>query len=155
MKEQITLEQALQNISVDGAESIPAIVKLLENPRSPIALPGKISLYNHDCLHVLLDKGISAEEEAFVIGFTMGNDPGCNWIHVAIFKFFSRFIYPQKFRFSCSDLQQYDAGFQLGRRYRNVVQFNSINFSQYQHCTVEQLKQMFLIEGRKSQFEIN
>lgn len=144
---QITLEQALHNISVDGAESIPAIVKLLENPSSPLALPGKISLYNHDCLHVLLDKGISSEEEAYVIGFTMGNDPKCNWIHVAVFKFFSQYIYPQKFKFDRSDLQHYDAGFNLGKKYRNIIQFNSIDFTQYQDYTVQQLKQMFLIES--------
>lgn len=47
---------------------------LLENPDSPLPFAGKIDLYRHDCLHLLLERGLSVEDEAFVVGFTMGND---------------------------------------------------------------------------------
>ncbi len=67
-----TLEAAIREINGDPASSIPFLVWLLENLASPIALPGKIDLYCHDCLHVLLNKGFSLEDEAFVVGFTMG-----------------------------------------------------------------------------------
>ena len=40
-----TLSEALQEFSIDRQEDIPWIIRLLENPQSPIALPGKISLY--------------------------------------------------------------------------------------------------------------
>ncbi len=45
-----TLKEALQEFRLDKKEDIPWIIKLLENPLSPLALPGKISLFNHDCL---------------------------------------------------------------------------------------------------------
>ena len=50
---------------------IPFVIWLLENPNSLLTLPGKISLRHHDYLHVLLDRGISPQNEAFLIGFTM------------------------------------------------------------------------------------
>lgn len=63
-----------QEINLDNQTDIPLIIKLLENPASPIALLGKISLQNHDCLHIILDISVSPSDEAFIIGFTMGND---------------------------------------------------------------------------------
>ena len=68
------LREALQSMGGDPPSSIPFLLWLLENPDSPIALPGKIDLYRHDCLHLLLDRGFSLYDEAFVVGFTMGND---------------------------------------------------------------------------------
>ena len=84
----ITLKEAQQYL-VNGhkPEEIPWIIRLLENPASIVALPGKITLYNHDCLHILLEKELTLTGEAFVIGFTMGNDLKTNWFHLLIYKF--------------------------------------------------------------------
>ena len=55
------------------AENVPLIIKLVENPKYDIGLfPGNISLYNHDCIHLLLGRGLRVKDEVFVIGFTMG-----------------------------------------------------------------------------------
>ena len=90
----VTLQQQLFYISLDKPEDIPLIVRLLENPQSPIALPGAITLYNHDCLHVLLEQKTTPEGEAFIVGFCMGNDPATKRIHVTILKLCARYIYP-------------------------------------------------------------
>ena len=68
------------------------MIRLLENPESIFPLPGKINLYNHDCLHILLALGISLFDEAFVVGFTMGSDLKTNRFHVAVFKFLSNLL---------------------------------------------------------------
>ena len=54
-------------------EDVPLIIKLVENPKYDIGLfAGNISLHNHDCIHVLLGRGLQLKDEAFVIGYTMG-----------------------------------------------------------------------------------
>ncbi|MEK9629197.1 MAG: hypothetical protein VW455_09280 [Nitrospinota bacterium] len=104
------------------------IVWLFENPRSPLALHGAASLYTHDHIHLLLDRCIDKEDEAFVIGFSMGNDTKTNWLDVWLFKFVSRFLYPEDYRFDSRHLKIYDMGFQFGRtrKFKNIT---SIDFS--------------------------
>lgn len=70
----LTLGEAYQALSGSSPSDIPFLSELLENPDSPIALRCKIYLEDHDCLHLLLNRGLSLEDEAFIIGFTMGND---------------------------------------------------------------------------------
>ncbi len=95
-----TLRDALAAMQGDASDSIPFLVRLLENPASPMALPGMIDLYRHDCLHLLLGRGFSLHDEAFVVGFTMGNDLRTRPIHLAIFKICSLLFYPRPYRFA-------------------------------------------------------
>lgn len=136
-----TLALALERIAIDSQADIPWIVRLLENPRSPIALPGKISLYNHDCLHLLLDKTTTMEDEAFVIGFTMGNDPNIRPWMVRLFKFVSSYWYPKNYRFATVHWEDYDCGFAMGKSL--VFQFNKIDFQLYQNWKIRDLRQKF------------
>ncbi|MES1026448.1 hypothetical protein ABN584_26465 [Gloeocapsa sp. BRSZ] len=73
-----TLHYAVQQLAIDDQADIPFIVWLVENPHSPIALPGKISLYGHDSLHAILNRGHSLADEVFVGSFTMGNTTQAN-----------------------------------------------------------------------------
>ena len=140
MSNNITLKQALKEISIDEPEAIPWIIRLIENPCSPIALPGKISLYNHDCLHVLLSRGVTLQDEAFIIGFTMGNDPAINRFYVWVFKFISQFFYPRKYRFRREDFSYYASGFEYGMKLRAVAQFNQIDFKRYESLSVDSFR---------------
>ncbi|MEO1404387.1 MAG: hypothetical protein AAFV72_24485 [Cyanobacteria bacterium J06635_1] len=80
---QLTLQEANERLNLNEPGEIPLIIRLFENPESPIALPGNISLYGHDCLYILFNRGISLADEAFIIGFTMGNDTKTRQLHVA------------------------------------------------------------------------
>ena len=77
-------------------------------------------------MHLLLALGISGADEAFVIGFTMGNDPKTNGLHLLIFKFFTRFFYPIEYRFTAYQLQIFDRGFLWGRQLKtkNIHRFD-------------------------------
>ena len=145
----LTLKQAVQNIILNNngcnQSDIPWIVWLLENPESIIALPGKITLDNHDCLHVLLEKEFNLMDEAFVIGFTMGNDPKTNWLHLLIFKVFSRFIYPQDYRFDLKHLKAFDLGVGYGKKV-TTKNINKIDFQKYQNKTVDELRSLLSIK---------
>jgi hypothetical protein len=112
---------------------IPLIVWLLENFQSILSLPGKISLEDHDYLHLLLDCDRSPTGEALAIGFCMGGDPDTKKIHVLIFKFFARYIYPKVYRLTKEDLTKFDLGFDYGKKIyrRNQIPLNQIKSSQF------------------------
>jgi hypothetical protein len=137
-----TLHQQLSTISLGKPEDIPRIVRLLENPQSFIALPGAITLYNHDCLHVLLERKTTPEDEAFIIGFCMGNDPATKPIHRLIFSFFAKYIYPQDYRFNFQHFIDFNLGFDYGKSFKDI-QFNLIDFSRYADNSVDKLQKHF------------
>jgi hypothetical protein len=144
-----TLQAVVQQFSVDQQADTPWIIWLLENPDSAIALPGKIDLYGHDCLHAILNRGHAPADEAFILGFTMGNDTQATWLHKLLFKLISVTLYPRKYRFSWKDLHLFDSGFAYGRslQARNL---NQLDFSTYQHQTVSQVrKQLGISKANK------
>ncbi|SVD61438.1 uncharacterized protein METZ01_LOCUS414292, partial [marine metagenome] len=67
------IEKWQDNPTYKEQSKIHWLVWLLENPNSPISLTGAIDLYNHDIIHILLDRKMEVRDEASVIGFTMGN----------------------------------------------------------------------------------
>ena len=71
------------------------LVWLIENPKSPFHLHGAATLHDHDHIHVLLRREQANDDEAFVIGFTMGNDDRIKLWEVKLFKFISRWLLPQ------------------------------------------------------------
>lgn len=135
-----SLRDALKTMKCDSSYKIPLVVKLLENPASPIALPGNIDIYRHDCLHLLLNRGFSLADEAFVIGFTMGNAEGTNWLHLEIFKLCSRLLYPQPYRFNRTHFEQLHLGVFYGRRVR-VKNLNRFDFRAHDHQSLGELRQ--------------
>ncbi|MCU0550369.1 MAG: NCS2 family permease [Leptolyngbya sp. Prado105] len=135
-----TLHDAAQQLATDRLEDEPWIVWLFEDVNSAIALPGKISLYGHDSLHAILNRGHSPADEAFVGGFTMGNTTQAKRIHQFLYKLITSQLYPKKYRLPWTVFQSFDAGFSYGRSIplRNLHQ---TDFSIYQHCTVSQVRQ--------------
>lgn len=137
----MTLGSAVAALGGFEQSDVPWQIWLIENPDSPIALPGKISLYNHDCLHVLLDCGLSNQEEAFVVGFSMGTDRQTHWYHVIIFKLISRYFYPAKYRFTGEQLKSFELGYKFSEL-SAMKNLNSINFRLHAHKTVDRLRQL-------------
>jgi hypothetical protein len=138
----MTLGSAVATLGGFKQSDVPWQIWLMENPDSPISLPGKISLYNHDCLHILLDCGLSNNEEAFVVGFSMGTDRQTHWYHVIIFKLISRYFYPVKYRFTWQQLKSFELGYKFGEL-SAIRNLNSINFRLHAHKTVDRLRQLF------------
>ena len=136
---QLTLAQAYALLSGDCPDEIPFVVWLVENPDSPFALPGKISLQQHDLLHLLLGRGFAAGDEAYVIGLTMGNDLSTKRWHIWLFKLVSLLIYPPKFRFALSDLKAFDKGLAWGRNLP-IKNLNQLDFTEYQDWQLSSLR---------------
>ena len=140
-----TLKYCLQNINGDEQSDIPFMVWLLENPDSIFPLPGKINLYNHDCLHILLDRGISLLDEAFVVGFTMGSDLKTNRFHLAVFKILSNLLYPKQYKFNHKQFKLFKIAFDYGRKLK-VKNINQIDFKAYENKTVGEMRKLLGID---------
>lgn len=110
----MTLGEVLATMPAVAASDVPWIIRLFENPASPIALPGAITLERHDAVHVLLGRGLLSQDEAFVIGFTMGTDRGIRPLHRRIFRFVSSRLYRPPYRLFTDDLMAFDLGYNLG-----------------------------------------
>ena len=112
----LTIKDAHQTLQGDSPEQIPFWVWLFENPDSPLPMPGKISLYHHDCLHLLLKRGFSRENEAYIVGFTMGKDPSAHKIHQWIYQLAARYLFPNPYRLRQVDLSEFKKGWSEGRK---------------------------------------
>ena len=101
-------------------KDISWLVWLIENPKSPFQLHGAAPLHDHDHIHVLLRRGQANDDEAFVIGFTMGNDDRTKSWESKLFKFISRWLYPKGERLTKKQLKIFDSGFRYGQSKLNL-----------------------------------
>jgi len=102
----------------DTESAIPWLVRLLENPTSPVALAGAIDLFGHDCIHVLLGRGLLPQDEAFVLGFTMGSSAASPRWQMALFRWCAEHLYPSAYRFSRLDAEVFAFAHGAARRWR-------------------------------------
>ena len=111
-----TLRAVLAELPAAPATAIPWIVRLFENPAGWLRLHGAIHLEDHDMVHVLLGRGLLDQDEAFVIGFTMGSTKAVSWVERAWFRFVVSHLYPEPYRISRTMLAAYDLGLEAGRQ---------------------------------------
>ena len=82
------------------AEDVPFIIKLVENPKYDIGLFAEnVSLYNHDCIHLLLGRGLRVKDEAFVIGYTMGSTKKMRRWRRNLYMFCAKYLFPEGYKF--------------------------------------------------------
>jgi hypothetical protein len=113
----LTLQQVYDTLPGNDPDQIDQMVRLIENPASPYALPGAIGLQHHDCIHILLGRGLLNQDEAFVIGFTMGTaKDAIDAEQVQLFRLAAKHLYKPPYRMTDDDLVAYDLGFAYGAR---------------------------------------
>jgi hypothetical protein len=139
-----SLAQKYLDLKGDPPSKIPWIIWLLENPESPFSLGGSIDLRRHDYLHILFDKGFSNDDEAFIIGVTMGNDTSTNGFHYFIFKVASLFLYPPPYRFTVQNLKVFDKAVAIGK-VLPIKNLNRLDFSYVDGVSVEALRKLLKI----------
>ncbi|MFM7817497.1 MAG: hypothetical protein ACKPGI_11080 [Verrucomicrobiota bacterium] len=103
----ITLGEALRSLKgLQGAlqqDAVPLIIQLVENPRFKMRwdpFPGRTSMDVHDCIHIVLGRGLQPIDEAFVLGFTMGCTDRFSSLQQRAFLSVVRRFYPQDYRFT-------------------------------------------------------
>jgi len=95
----MTLALVLATLPAADASDVPEIIKKYENPESPDALPEAIHLNRHDCIHVLLGRGLHVQDEAFIIGATMGAASDITEDHIDLSIRVSTTEYPKHWRY--------------------------------------------------------
>ena len=135
----LTLGQVLDALPAAQPADVPWIVRFFENPESRFALPGAISLARHDAVHVLLGRGLLPQDEAFVIGCTMGADDAIRPWHRLVFRFAARFLYPKYYRLTRQNLIAFDLGYNLGLE-QPTRDFHDIDFEMRRHCVLRELR---------------
>ena len=141
----LTLREARQKMTKNGtfAAKVPFIVWLMENPASPLKMPGSISLKQHDYVHCVLKANMRLPGEAFVIGFTMGCDPRMNMLHLWLFKIISCNLYPRQYRFrGRRHWLVFKRGYDLAKQ-TQVRDLETFDFDSWLDKPVEQLRQLF------------
>lgn len=137
-----TLNSVLDTLPGSDSVNISWKVKIIENPRSPLSLPGCICLESHDCIHVLLGRGLLNQDEAFVIGYTMGNAIKLkNW-QISMYKYYASHIFPKIYRFGERELIAFDMGIVYGKT-RRTKNIHKINFDSYKNQTLGEIRAKF------------
>jgi hypothetical protein len=68
----MTLGDVLATLPGVSEKDLPEVLYKYEDPNSPQAFVGAVQLAHHDVIHILLGRGLLDQDEAFVLGFTMG-----------------------------------------------------------------------------------
>lgn len=113
--DELTLRELYLTIPGFPPEEIHPMVRLFENPSSPIAFEGAITLERHDILHCLLGRGLIDQDEAFVLGYTMGTSKRMNRLKKWAFKTVLA-NYPEPYRIMGAELKAYDLGVAAGSK---------------------------------------
>ncbi len=116
----ITLRQALANLKNVQAEQheIPLMVQLVENPKFRFPgfeiFHGAVDLHQHDCIHILLGRGLSSIDEAFTIGFTMGTTNKVSTTEERLYSLIAQHFYPSVYQFCKDDIEVFKNAVRLG-----------------------------------------
>lgn len=106
----LTLREVMATMPKSDPNDVPEIVRKYENPESPDHLSGAITLERHDCLHALLGRGLHVQDEAFIIGATMGAASDISTAVIEQFIQLSTTVYPEAWRFEAEHIASYKLG---------------------------------------------
>lgn len=105
-EDHLTLREVYSELMAFGNNQaqVPWIVQLAENPKYHFGglgfFKGRVTLQQHDFIHILLGRGTMLADEAFVIGFTMGSTDRVSPIEETLFTLIVDKLYPREYQFS-------------------------------------------------------
>lgn len=115
--EELSLRAVLDSLPGFGPNDVDSVVRLFENPESRYAFPGAVNLKRHDCIHILLGRGLLGQDEAFVVGYTMGTvHDRLTKDQLNTFRMIAQTVYPEGYRMDDADLMVFDLAYHYGRQ---------------------------------------
>ena len=116
----ITLQMALDSLSEVRREAkvdSPLMVKLAEAPMLRSSglkiFSGQMNLYQHDCIQILLGRGLHDMDEAFTAGFAMGSSKKVTDSEHSLYAFIAKHIYPDVYKFTDHELSLFKDAIRL------------------------------------------
>jgi hypothetical protein len=120
-------------------EEVPFIIKLIENPKYDIGLfAGYVDLFTHDCIHIVLGRGLAVKDEAFVIGYTMGSTKRMLRWRRNLFMFCSKYLYPKGYKFGEDERFVFNSGIMAGSKCPSDL--SKVNFNHLLNLTTKEIK---------------
>lgn len=121
-------------------EDVPLIIKLVENPKYDVGLfTGNVSLHSHDCIHILLGRGVLVKDEAFVIGYTMGSTKKMRRWRRNLFMFCSKYLYPEGYKFKEEERFIFNMGVMAGSRCKTDL--SVVDFKKFGDYKIQALRE--------------
>jgi len=143
----ISLSDAIETMATFKLKpnDIPLIIQLVENPKYDIGFfPGCVDLFAHDCIHILLGRGVLVKDEAFVIGFTMGCVGRVSYFKRNLFLFVTKHLYPDGYEFFDDEAAIYEDAVKIASIMK-PINLSKINFKEYLDYSVDELRSKFNI----------
>jgi hypothetical protein len=143
---EITLRGARESLSALGAkqEDIPLMVQLVENPRFDIPgfdiFHGAVDIRTHDCIHIILGRGLLPKDEAFVIGFTMGSTNKVTTLEENLYTLVSKYLYPKVYQFDAEAIRIFKDAVKLGF-ISDCQPLDRIDYEKYLHWKLRDVRQ--------------
>jgi len=127
-------------------EDVPLVVKLTENPNyfTSKLFTGAVDLYSHDCIHVLLGRGLLAKDEAFVIGYTMGSGKKMSRWRRNLFLWVTKYLYPEGYKFTEEERYIFYSGVMAGSQC--PTDLSSVNFKELADYKVQGVREKLGID---------
>ncbi len=127
-------------------EDIPFIIKLVENPKYDIGLfAGYVDLFTHDCIHILLGRGLLVKDEAFVIGYTMGTSKRMFRWRRNLFMFCAKYFYPEGYSFGEDERFIFNMGVMAGSRC--PTDLSKVDFKKFLNKSVSETRDKLYIDS--------
>ncbi len=147
----ITLRQALDSLNSvkAGQHEIPLMVQLVENPKYRFPgfeiFHGAVDLQQHDCIHILLGRGLTSIDEAFTIGFTMGTTNKVSTTEERLYGLIAQYFYPTVYQFCEDDMEVFKNAVRLGY-ISSCLALDTVNFEQFMNSSLIELRLSLLLE---------
>lgn len=151
-RDEITLREAHESLSALGAkqEDIPLMVQLVENPRFNIPgfdiFHGAVDIRTHDCIHIVLGRGLLAKDEAFVIGFTMGSTNKVTTLEETLYAVISKHFYPKVYQFDDEAIHIFKDAVKLGF-ISDCQPLDQIDYEKYLDWKLKDIRQNIHLEA--------
>lgn len=127
-------------------EDVPLVIKLTENPKyiSSKLFTGAVDLFSHDCIHVLLGRGLLTKDEAFVIGYTMGSAKKMRRWRRNLFLWVCKHLYPEGYSFGEEERYVFYSGVMAGSRC--PTDLSKVNFKELLDYKVQGVREKLGID---------
>ena len=128
-------------------KDVPLIIKLTENPKyfTSRLFTGAVDLFTHDCIHIILGRGLLVKDEAFVIGYTMGSAKKMKRWRRNLFMWICKHLYPEGYRFGEEERFVFYSGVMAGSRCE--ADLSKVSFNKLLNYELEELRHLLGIDS--------
>jgi len=128
-------------------EDVPLIIRLTENPEyfTSRLFTGAVDLFTHDCVHIILGRGLLTKDEAFVIGYTMGSARKMRRWRRNLFMWVCKHLYPEGYKFGEEERFVFYNGVMAGSKCD--VDLSEVVFNELLNYELAEIRHLLGVDG--------